>query len=178
MTCARDNQPTCISAAELGHKLTVPGTHDKHGPASNTLKIMRAHTRSELNSFEATPPGNNSSPTRSQLKGLKGASALIQEGANLGDFRVPALSFRSQQQLPYKEPTEGISGSQRSHSKSHVDGSQGTTAPIQGANLRDFREPRSHSRSQLHGVQSTTAPIQGAMLMEVREQQLPYKEPT
>ena len=54
-----------------------------------------------------------------------------------------------EQQLPSKEPTQGILGSQRSHSRSHVDGTQGTTAPIQGANLR-----------------------------ELREQQLPYKEPT
>ena len=81
----------------------------------------------------------------------------------------------------------------------------GTTAPIQGANLRDFREqePRwwnshtrsqlkgrqliqgansgnnsSHTRSQLKGFQGASALIQGAMLMELREQQLPYKEPT
>ena len=81
-----------------------------------------------------------------------------------------------EQQLPYKEPTEGISGSQRSHSRSHVDGTQGTTAPIQGAKLRHLRVPALSFEEPCSLTQEATAPIQGANLRDFREPALSFKD--
>ena len=82
-----------------------------------------------------------------------------------------------------REPLEPIR-EVGSDTRSQLKGTQGTTAPIQGADLRDFREPVapwsstswssvnhcSHTRSQLKGTQGTTAPMTGADLRDFRSQ--------